>query len=196
MKIRRGGSVFGAADPADHVYFLEHGLVKIYHLSSNGDVTIFWFCTDGELFGPGGMTGAEAQDVYAQAASASVIYAVPRPLYEQLLQAHPTLGVNVIRLMGARLRVACEALTDKITLSAEARVARILLRLARNWGVADGQEVRFGVTVTQQEIANMAGTCRQTSNTVCKSFERQGLIRLDGRTLIICRAAALSALTR
>jgi CRP-like cAMP-binding protein len=195
LKIRRGASVFSAADPADYVYFLEQGLVKIYHLANTGEVTIFWFCTEGELFGPGGITGAEEQDVYAQAASASVIYAIARPLYEQLLFAHPVLGLNVIKLMGARLRVACEALTDKITQRAEARVARILLRLARNWGIRNEQEIRFGVTVTQQEIANMAGTCRQTSNTIFKAFERQGLIRFEGRTLIICQPVALSALT-
>jgi len=196
MKIKRGGSVFGATDPADHVYFLEQGLVKIYHLASTGDVTIFWFCTEGELFGPGGMTGAVEQDVYAQAASVSLVYAIPRAIYEQLLQEHPTIGVNVIKLLGARLRIACEALTDKITQRSEARVARILLRLARHWGIRNAQEIRFGVTLTQQEIANMAGTCRQTCNAIIKVFEGQGLIRLDGRTLIICKPAALAELTR
>lgn len=195
LPIRRGQDVFDANDPADHVFFLERGLVKIYHLAPTGEVTVFWFCTEGELFGPGGMTGAKEQDVYAQAASASVIYAVPRQLYDQLLQAHPQLGVNVIKLLGARMRIACEALTDKITQRAESRVARILLRLARNWGVPSGPEVRFSVTVTQQEIASMAGTCRQTINTIFKDFEHQGLLRFEGRILLIRDAAALSALT-
>jgi CRP-like cAMP-binding protein len=164
-------------------------------LAHTGEVTVFWFCIGGELFGPGGMTGAKEQDVYAQAASASVIYAVPRALYEQLLHAHPQLGINVIKLLGARMRIACEALTDKITQRAESRVARILLRLARNWGVPSEHEIRFSVSVTQQEIANMAGTCRQTINAIFKDFERQGLIRFDGRILLICNTAALSALT-
>jgi len=141
------------------------------------------------------MTGAKEQDVYAQTASSSVIYAVPRLLYEQLLHAHPQLGINVIKLLGARLRIACEALTDKNTQRAESRVARILLRLARNWGVPSEQEIRFSVPVTQQEIANMAGTCRQTINTIFKDFERQGLIRFDGRILLICKTEALAVLT-
>jgi len=195
LHIRRGENVFDARDPADHVFFLERGLVKIYHLAHTGEVTVFWFCTAGELFGPGGMTGAKEQDVYAQAASASVIYAVPRALYEQLLHAHPQLGINVIKLLGARMRIACEALTDKNTQRAESRVARILLRLARNWGVPSEHEIRFSVTVTQQDIANMAGTCRQTINAIFKDFERLGLIRFDGRILLIRDAAALSALT-
>lgn len=195
LVIKRGGNVFDANDPADHVFFLERGLVKIYHLAHAGEVTVFWFCTAGELFGPGGMTGAKEQDVYAQTASSSVIYAVPRTLYEQLLHAHPQLGINVIKLLGARMRIACEALTDKNTQRAESRVARILLRLARNWGVPSEQEIRFSVPVTQQEIANMAGTCRQTINTIFKDFERQGLIRFDGRILLICKTEALAMLT-
>src|ERR1035437_3368195 len=97
LVIRRGGNVFEARDPADNVFFLERGLVKIYHLAHTGEVTVFWFCIGGELFGPGGMTGAQEQDVYAQAASSSVIYAIPQALYEQLLHAHPQLGIKIGR---------------------------------------------------------------------------------------------------
>lgn len=191
---KRGKNIFGADDPADHVFFLERGLVKIYHLARGGEVTILWFCTSGELFGAGGVIGAPDQSVYAQSASTSVVYTLPRSVYEKALLEHPQLGINVIKLMGARLRIACDALTDKTTQNAEARVARILLRLARHWGEVSGHEIRFGVSVTQQEIANMAGTCRQTINSILKSFKRDGLIRFERRTLIVSNRDALSTL--
>jgi len=191
---KRGKNIFGADDPAHHVFFLERGLVKIYHLARSGEITILWFCTSGELFGAGGVVGAPDQSVYAQSASASVVYTLPRSTYEKMLIEYPQLGINVIKLMGARLRIACDALVDKTTQNAEARVARILLRLARHWGDASGLEIRFEVKVTQQEIANMAGSCRQTVNSILKSFERNGLIRFEKRTLILSNRDALSTL--
>jgi CRP-like cAMP-binding protein len=194
LEVKRGKLVFAADDGAEYVYYLERGLVKIYHLASSGEVTIFWFCTAGELFGPGGMTGAAEQAVYAQAASHSVIYAIVRQDYERLLHTHPQLGINTIKLLGGRMRLACDAVVDKNTQRAEARLARILLRLARHWGEVDGSEIRFGMAITQQEMANMAGTCRQTINTTLRSFEADGLIRFDGRTLVIGKPDELAAL--
>lgn len=96
--------------------------------------------------------------------------------------------------MAARLRLACDAVTDKMTQRTPARLARILLRLAMHWGEPTGEEIRFRVRTTNQELANMMGACRQTVNRTLSEFAACGLIRFEGRTLIVGKANALSDL--
>lgn len=189
---RRGSHVFRASDAGSGVFFLERGVVKIYHLSAQGDVTIFWFCIRGDLFGAGGISGSMEQSVHAQAVEQSVVYMVPRTAFEGLVKDYPQLGLNVIRLMGARLRLACDAITDKMTRTTDARLARILLRLAKHWGEPSGSELRFRVHITHQELANMMGACRQTVTRTLTAFVEEGLLRFDRRMLIVARPAALA----
>lgn len=191
LDFKRGKTVFGADDRADHVFFLERGTVKIYHLGAQGEVAIFWFCLPGDLFGAGGLAGAERQSVFAQATERSVVYALARPAFEAVLRAHPQLALNVLKLVGGRLRLACDAVADKAMLRADARLARVLLRQAQQWAKPDGTALRFGAAVTHQELANMVGATRQTVNRILKGFQRQGWLDLDGRHIVLLDGAAL-----
>lgn len=190
---RRGTHIFRATDPANRIFFLERGMVKIYHLAPQGALTIFWFCARGDIFGAGGIAGSLEQSVYGQAVEQSVVYVISRDDFERLLHAHPQLGVNALRLMAARLRIACDAVTDKTTQRTPARLARILLRLAKHWGEPSGSEIRFRVRITHQELANMMGASRQTVNRELNDFVDRGLIRFDGRTIVVLKSAALAS---
>ncbi|ACO78391.1 transcriptional regulator, Crp/Fnr family [Azotobacter vinelandii CA] len=189
---RRGSMVFRANDPASRIYMLEEGRVKIFHLSGQGEITVFWFCVPGDLFGAGGISGAEEQSVNAQVQERAVIRSLSRGEFERLLHLHPQLAINVIRQVSGRLRLACDAVADKTGRRAEARLARVLMRLARNWGESREGEIRFHVRITHQELAYLVGSCRQTVNRVLNQFARQGVIRFEQRTLIVCRPDTLA----
>ncbi len=182
---RKGQHVFRADDPATRVFLLESWVVKIYQLSPQGAVTIFWFCVPGDLFGAGGITGSFEQSVYGQAVERSTVFTIPRKAFEQVLKAHPQLAINVIRLMGARLRLACDAMTDKVSLKTNVRLARLLLRLAQNWGYPCGKRIELRVKITHQELANMIGASRQRVNESLQVFQRRGWVSVDGRRITI-----------
>ncbi len=193
LSYRAGQAIFSADDEGDRVFFLESGLVKIYDLSPQGDVTIFWFCVAGDLFGAGGISGSQTQAVFGQAAGHAVVYALARPKFEALLLAYPKLAVNVIRLMGGRLRLACDAVTDNVTRRADTRLARVLLRLAQQMGMLENGELRLAVAISHLELANMMGACRQTVNRILKRFEKAGWLRFEGRVLVIVQPESLRA---
>ncbi|TCS38012.1 CRP-like cAMP-binding protein [Paucimonas lemoignei] len=192
LEFRRGQMIFSADSAASHVYYLERGTVKVFQISPRGDVTIFWFCSAGDLFGAGGISGAAQQSVFAQATERSVVYALPRSVFESYLRSYPQLGINVIRLLSGRLRLACDAATDNATRRADARLARTLLRLGQQWGQISGEQVRFGAPITHQELANMTGTSRQTVNRLLGEFNRAGWLEFDGRKLVLLRPQALA----
>lgn len=189
---KRGEHIFRAKDLANRVFFLEGGLVKIYHLSARGAVTIFWFCAPGDLFGAGGIAGSTEQSVYGQSVDRSIVFTIFRTAFEEVLQEHPGIAMNVIKLMAARLRLACDAMTDNVTQRVEARLARVVLRLARNWGDPTPSGVRFRVRISHQELANMIGASRQTVNRALGDFKREGWINQDGRVLVLTDSEGLA----
>lgn len=196
LEFRRGQTIFSADDHAKQVYFLELGTVKIYHLSGQGETTIFWFCVPGDIFGAGGISGAEKQSVYGQATERVVVYALQRTIFESILRAYPQLALNVLKFVGGRLRLACDAVADNVTLRTDARLARVLLRLAQQWGRQASNELRFGAPITNQELANMVGASRQTVNRILKEFERVSWLCFDGRKIVLTNLEALSILSK
>lgn len=191
---RRGEHVFRASDVANRVFFLESGLIRIYHLAPSGSVTIFWFCVPGDLFGAGGLAGALEQSVSGQAVDRSVVFSMSRTAFEEVLQAHPRIALNVIKLLSARLRLACDSMADKASQKVETRLARMLLRLAQNWGDVSGSGVRFRVNISHQELANMIGASRQTVNKALREYARAGWLAQEGRTLVLRDPAGLTEL--
>lgn len=185
FEYRKNDHIFRADDEGKRVFFLEEGIVKIYHLSPEGEPAIFWFCVPGDLFGAGGISGSLHQSVYGQAVEPSIVYAIPRSSFERVLKAHPQLAINVIRLMGARLRLACDSMTDLVSRKTDIRLARLLLRLAYNWGQPSPRGVELRVAITHQEMANMIGACRQTVNETLHDFCGQRLIVMNGRRITI-----------
>jgi len=74
----------------------------------------------------------------------------------------------------------------------EPRLARILLRMAQQWGRREQGSVRLDAPITHQEIANIAGASRQTVSQILKQFERAGWLRVDRRRLIIVEPRELA----
>ena len=191
---RRNETIFMPTDPANRIFYLRSGMVKIYHLSARGDPTIFWFCVPGDLFGAGGLSGSLQQSVYGQATESSVIYTISRSAFESLLKRHPQLALNVIRLMGARLRLACDSMTDLVSQLTNVRLARALLRLAYNCGLRHGDRVVLRIRITHEELANMIGSSRQTVNEALRDLGSRGLVEVKRRVITIPAPARLQAL--
>ncbi len=190
---RRGQHVFREDDDANQVFYLNEGMTRIYRLSPDGDLTVYWYCIAGELFGAGGITGCLTQAVNSQAITKSTVYVMLRPVFEQMLTLHPRIAYNALKLMGARLRLACDTIVDMRSQKTNTRVALALLRLSHNCGVLVNNAVKIDAPITHQEIANMVGACRQTVTEVLRELEDDGLVRQEGRQLLITNVAALNA---
>lgn len=178
VEYRRGQHVFRTRDDADRVFYLQSGRAKIYDLSRNGDVTIFWYASPGNLLGPGTVGGAPQQSVNAQMIERGVAFALQRNAFEDLLLSYPRLAVNLMKLVSARLRLASEMITDRANLPAEQRLARVLLRLGRNWGTSSPVGLLLDLSISHEEIGHMIGCTRQTVNEILGEFQARGLVAL------------------
>jgi len=194
LQFKKGRHIFRAQDKATHAYFLQSGAVKVYDLNPNGLVTLFWFCLPGDLLGPGAITGTQFQGVNAQVVADATVLAIRRTDLEEVLCANPRLALNLIRVVGSRLRLVSEMMIDAQAFRAEQRLARLLLRLARNWGLLSQSGIELPLKLPHHELANMVGSCRQTVNTLLRQFQVDGLIAVDKRTITLANIPALQAL--
>ena len=115
----------------------------------------------------------------------ATLLVIERRAFEAPLLEHPKTALKVLEEMSRRLRYADAIIGNLALLDVYGRVARLLRELARS----DGEKVAGGVVIrqrpTQQEIASMIGTSRETVSRAFSEFQRRGLFVLQGRKLIL-----------
>jgi CRP/FNR family transcriptional regulator len=163
-RLARGRTLFREGRPAELLWVLQSGAVRLIKASPNGRITTL------ETIGPGEMFGAlDAGEVYPASAEAICegrAWCIPRRVFQGLLAERPDLGLEILGVVSRRLREAHERLRSFAHDAVPIRLARALLATAR-----DGD-----ARVTRRALAEAAGTTVETAIRVLRRFEREGLV--------------------
>lgn len=158
------------------------------------DVTLFLAKT-GDVLAPGALFGERSAESGAQAIADAGLLIVSRETFERHAGSDPTMYVNVAANVGrrvSRLQTKIEAISRA---GVEARVAGALLEIADDFGVAVPAGTRIDLPLSQEDLAHLAGTSRESCSQAVASFARAGMV-LGGRLkgLVIADRAALESL--
>src|SRR5258705_1907052 len=174
----RGQAVFAQGDPADCVFFIQEGKVKVAVVSQQGKEAVIAFLEAGDFIGEGCLTGRPRRISTARALLDSVITRVDRPTMVRMLREEPNLSeLFTAHLLARTLRVE-EDLVDQLFNSSEKRLARALLLLA-NFG-KDGKHEPVITKVSQETLADMVGTTRSRVSHFMNKFRQLGYINYNG----------------
>jgi CRP/FNR family transcriptional regulator len=190
-KFARGEYVFRAGDSGDSVYLLRAGRVKIFQTSTPGREVILWFCLPGEIFGLAEVARGGGRSVSALACERSETLAIPRRQFSALVERHPRIAMLSMQVLSSRLRTLGDSFANLVADDAELRIAKLILRLATLHGERSEHGTRIALPLTHQDIANMAGTSRQTATDVLNALKRRGLLVVRGRHIRIGNAEEL-----
>lgn len=183
-KYRKGSTVFARGDPGDALYIVKEGLVKLVAHSGRGTETILHILPPGSLFGEL-LLSEENREFTAIAESDAAVAALPRENLARLLSSVPAFSMNFIRLLSRRLaKVEREFAGFGHTWSYH-RLAGTLLKLAREHGVESPGGTVIPIRLTHEELANLIGTTRETVTTQMGRFRRMGMIRREGKGLVL-----------
>ncbi|MDH6245495.1 Crp/Fnr family transcriptional regulator [Mycobacterium sp. OTB74] len=187
----RGHIIFHEGDAGDRLYILTFGKVKIGHTVQGREALIAILGpTDmfGELalFDPGPRTSTVTALTEVHA------FTMTRPALRTWISAHPEIGEQLLRVLARRLRRTNNILCDQIFTDVGGRVAKILLDLASRFGEAGQGTLRIDHELTQEEIAQLAGSTRESINKVLANFTTRGWIRQQGKTIHILNPAAMA----
>ncbi len=190
-EVRRREVLYLPGDAGDRVYLLKRGLVKISTLQPDGHEIILALLRTGEVFGEEAVLEGAPRDHQAEAYEDALICVVSRADFVDLLRSYPDLAFQVTKLIGLRLRTLRTRVEKLLFRGASARLAAVLLDLAREHGVQDGSGLRLPLRLSQQDLASLIGVTRESVSLSLAEFKRQGWISVDGRTLRILDVAAL-----
>jgi len=113
--------------------------------------------------------------------------------FQALCLAHPEVALKVLRVVGARLRRLVEIIEELSFTTVRHRLASFLLRLAQREGTPSGAGVEFALPGSHQELAAQLGTVRELVSRNLSRMQAEGLLKLEGRRVVIADLKALEA---
>jgi CRP-like cAMP-binding protein len=175
---RKDDVVFSQADPADAVFYLQKGKVKITVMSTQGKEAVVAVLGPGEFFGEGCLIGQPLRLATARAMSESQVMRVGKAEMIRVLHDEPAFAELFMAHLLARSSRVEEDLVDQLFNSSEKRLARTLLLLA-NFGKQGGPQA-ITTPISQETLAEIIGTTRPRVSHFMNKFRKLGLIDYNG----------------
>lgn len=190
-RYRKGDMVFLRGDPGRDLFLVESGAVKICLTTADGKELTLALLGAGEFFGELALLDGEPRSSDAVVMEPSQFLLLERSDFLQFLELHPRVAHRVMEVLSRRLRDNNQLVQDAAFFDIAARLARVILRLADSVGRADGEGVTITRRLTQNELASMVGTTRETVNKWLMEYERQGVIERHNGLIRVLKADAL-----
>jgi len=189
---RRFASLYSEGSPADTIFFVESGLVKIHRRGEEGKEIILQIIGPGELFGEQALAAEPTRAGSAEVLHEGLIYVIPRDLFLGFCESHPEIWRH-LALMSINRKRALEKKIELLCLQdVEYRILFYLADLASSIGQkVDGQE--YSIPLSQGELASLIGATRETTSTTLNTLARRGLVRLGRRQLMVSSVEGLRA---
>jgi len=182
---RKNNVILMEEDAGDTLFFLNKGSVKITRLSDDGREVILSILGDGDFFGEMSIFDGESRSANVIALEDTEVFILKRGDFLDLLEKHPKIAINLLQELARRLRKSDQQIEGLSLSDAENRIAMSIIRLAEDLGVIKMGQVVIENLPYQQDIANMAGTSRETVSRMLNLLQRKGFIQKKGRKLII-----------
>ena len=169
--------IFLEGDPADRLWVVSSGQVKIVKHTSDGQETLLEVITPGEMFGGAGLLLA-AHPATAVAMTRTTTLSIEREPYLQLIRQYPDIALRIIDLLGERLQAAMKMRALAVE-RVDVRLANILLKLCDKAGEPIGEGTRINLPLARQDLADMAGTTIETAIRVMSRLRKEGLVHTE-----------------
>jgi CRP-like cAMP-binding protein len=190
---RRGQVIYFPTEPGRSVLLLARGRVKIKALTPEGKETIFAFIEEGELFGELALLDEAPRNEYAEAVGEVRVVALLREDLLWLMGQRPDVALSLTKLVGLRRRRIENRLRNLLFRSTRERLLGLLQELLDSHGQPNGAGWEIRLQLSHQELANLIGATRETVTLTLGQLQREGLIRVLRRRLLVLDRKRLDA---
>ncbi len=169
--------------PGDYMYVIRSGRAKVTKASEDGREKIMNFLETGAFFGDMALLGDEARSASVKTLEESVLLALSRRDFIDLLRQSPDLALAVIEELANRLRETNEQARSLSFQGVEERTRNLFERIALPDDIHEG--CRLTPVLTHQQIADMVGTSRETVTRSIKQLKESGWLSQEGKRYVI-----------
>ncbi len=180
-----GEAIFYREDPGSTCHIIKRGRVRVFLIGSDGrEVAV-------RILGPGDIVGEMAlfedlpRSANVETLEATQTLELHRDALLYCLRNSPALALSLLRYLSARVRYATEEVEGLASLTVSERLMRRLRKLAEWSGMPVPDGVRIVPPMTQQELAALVGTSRESVNRALVQLRRQGKVRMEGGWVVL-----------
>lgn len=198
VRVRRRRELWRAGDPAEHLYFVRSGVVRVGMELDHGHAITLAFHGKGDVCGEVGALQAvlgtpATRHTEAVAHEELVAYALPIEELQLLLEGFPGVVAELAGLVAARRRQVELRLGALPFSPVPCRVAAALLQLSESFGVRDSRGIIINLRLTHRELAGLVGSTRETVSAVLSELRRASVLQIEGKRVVLLDTTALAA---
>lgn len=198
VKIRRFGKhemVVREGDPGEAFYVILGGSVAVVRTASDGRETILSILKDQDFFGEMSVLDTSTRSASVRAMTNVVLGVIEREPFLDLIDHTPGIGRLLVIALSERLRAANKLITSTTSQDIRSRLASLLLDLMQSFGEPTDTGTRISLRLTNQELANMIGTTRETVNRTLNRFWDEHMIDMRTTHIVLTDLEKLRGLT-
>ncbi len=184
-KFESGNLIFLEESEGKNLFFVVEGSVKVTRLSKDGREVILAMLNAGDFFGEMSLLDGEARSANVIALEKTEVLSLKRDDFLVVLHDYPKIAIQLLKEMTSRLRKSDRQIVSLSLSDAEKRIALCIVRFADEQGVIKNGQVTIPKIPIQQDIANMAGTSRETVSRAMSLLTEEKYIERNGKELKI-----------
>lgn len=161
-KYKKNMMVFMEGEPSKAVYFVKRGKVKIYKTTQEGKEHIIHIMSDGDVFAEACLLGAFPYPANVEALEDSEIYMIQNEELDKLLEEHPRIGIQIIKVLSKRLQMISKQVENLALRDAYGKTASLIIQLLKGQGKELVDGAVLSTDLSRQDMGNMVGLSRET----------------------------------
>lgn len=180
-----GDMIFHEDQPCSGLFIIQSGSVRIFKNSVSGREQVLAIEGAGASIAELPVFDGGPYPASAQAVTKSTVLFLSKQDFRAVCLQHPEISLQVLGKVGARLRQLVGIIEDLSFTTVRHRLAALLLRMARAEGRPTAAGIEIDLSSTNQDIAAQIGTVRELVSRNLSRFQSEGMLRLEGRTVVI-----------
>jgi CRP-like cAMP-binding protein len=190
---RPGELIFSEGDPCEGLYVIESGSVRIFKTSPGGREQVLGIERADSSLAELPVFDDGAYPASTAALEEARLLLIRKRDFQAICLEHPAVALKVLKVVGARLRHLVGVIEELSFTTVRHRLAALLLRLAGGHGAREANRIEFTLGASHQEIATQIGTVRELVSRNLGRLQADGLIQIEGKTIIVPDVRALEA---
>jgi len=193
-RVRRGQIVVQKGDAGSSMMAVLAGRVRISAVNAEGKEITLNVINPGQVFGEIALLDGQPRSADATAIEDTVLLVIERRHFMPFLASNQNLAARMLAVLCERLRSTSIALEQIALFDLEARLARLILKLATDYGKPTADGMRIELKLSQRDISNLVAASRESVNKQLAEWRDSGVLTFESGYIILHRSDALQAL--
>jgi len=176
---QKGRFIFMEGEPGEAVFFVKSGRIKVTKQTDDGREHILHFINPGEVFAEVILFDNGTYPATAEVIEDCTVGFIRNADMEKIISQHPDIALGLLKIMARRLRIAQNQLLQLALMDTTRRAASMLIFLSSEQGIHTDHGIVIDISLTNQDLAGLIGTTRETANRILNDFKRQKAIDVN-----------------